>query len=196
MTTQNELEAFLQNMTDYDFMCGILDHLLSKSYSFIESYSPDGVVYNRKAIVLNNLGYICNDEEGIFFILGNVPVVNYAGHVNIAALDENLYEYDVEADDWDDYEDDEQLTNPFVVFRWNTIVEAVESGKRSEIYPIINHCMKVFTMLSEYFFEYMDSTMCSNFEGGDITDNTLEKAFISFVKFVNTTIIPKMEEKA
>lgn len=182
-------------MTDYDFMCGALDHLLSKSYIFIESYSPNGVVYNRKAVVLNNLGYICKDEKGIFFILGNVPVVDHTGHVNIGGLDDTFYEYDVELDDWVNYGDDEQLKEEFVMFRWSTIVKAIASGKSSEIYPILNHCMKVFMILKDYLFEYVE-VMGDTFEGGEITDDTLEQAFISFVEFVNTTIIPKMEEKA
>ncbi|NWK51976.1 hypothetical protein HYG89_05260 [Acinetobacter sp. SwsAc5] len=197
MTTQAELMAFLQDMDDSDFMIGVLDHLYSKKFSNCENYSQEGVVESRMAILLNNLGYIFPfsfwGEDDYLFVLGRVEVENYLGIADIPSLGDNLIGmYEDALDEWEEIEEGEPLEYSFTMFQWSKVSQAAASGKRVDIYPILNHFMKIFMQLNDYFIEYRDGVMFFNFEADVITDETLEQAFISFVEFVNTVVIPKI----
>lgn len=194
MITQSELQNFLQEMNDDDFMCGVLDHLLSRIFTCFETYAWEGHVSSRMAIVMYNLGYIYPlGDDDFVLILGRPPLVEHSEIINLQTLGDRLLDsYGYQLDEWAEL-DDELPEEEFSLFTWSKVAQAAASGKRDEIYPVLNHFMKIFRYLSNYFLEYMEVTMCVNFEGGEITDKTLENAFISFVEFVNQSVLPKLK---
>lgn len=195
MTTQAELNAFIQEMTDSDFICAVLDHLISHNFSICESYDPDGQVYSRSAILMNGLAHLTHHKNKDFILcLGKLPTVNQAEIINLPSLYDTITElYGAGLDEWQmTGEDDELVYTDFTVLSWQSLVDAAASGKRPDLYPILNVFMKLFTRYTDYFLEYSDITMMCNFEGDVITDKTLENAFISFVNFVQERVIPKL----
>lgn len=195
MTTQAELNAFIQEMTDSDFMCGILDHLLAHNFSICESYDPDGQVYSRSAILMNGLAHLTHHKNTDFILcIGKLPIANEAETINWPSLYDTITElYGEGLDEWQmTGENDELVYTDFTILSWQSLVDAIASGKRPDLYHILNVFMKLFTRYTDYFLEYSDITMMCNFEGGVITDKTLENAFIHFVNFVQERVIPKL----
>lgn len=195
MTTPSELAEFIESMIEEDFVLGTLDHFHNPTFTFCESYGPDGDVYHRIAVLMNGLCYLTlNDEDEFVLILGRPPLEDDSGIVDLTKLMDRIEMFGVDINDWSHTGDDEPA-DEFSIYSWPLLIDAAESGKRDDIRPILSHFMNVFACHQDYFIQYMDECGCSYFESDFVSDGTFEVAFIKFIKFIQATIIPKFEIK-
>ena len=205
MDVDPNLDALVQTLVDSvfegDYIFGIHDLLHSRHLVLLDSYDYEGKLYSRSAVLLNGICHITvspdNDCDYILS-LGALPFVE-EGIVNDWSVLPDRIDLLAESclDEWQDRMDGEELFyRNFSCFSLDQLVLAAESGERNEIYPILNMFMEIFQHYSDVFIESIDNSFGSNFEGDEMTDETLENAFITFIKFIKDKVIPKLNLSA
>lgn len=199
MAINPDVDNAIALMFEHSYVLGIHEMMYSKQYVLLDSYDEDDALYSRSAVLLNNLCHITPDGEGGFILsLGafpfseDYPVNTYQG------LAENI-SHSAESclDEWQDRNvEDPLFFENFACFSWDQVAQAVQIGERTEIEPILNTFMAVFRHYTSTFMEYSDEVLISNFDGDDLTDGTLEAAFMAFVKFIQDKIMPKLSQSA
>lgn len=195
------LDALVQTLADSvfedDYILGIHDLLHSRHFVFLDSYDYDGKLYSRSAVLLNGICHITvnpNYDCDYILSLGALPFVE-EGVVNDWRFLSDRINLVAESclDEWQDRIDGEELFyKNFSCFSMDQLVLAANSGKRDEIYPILNLFMEIFQHYSDVFIEHTDYSLGSNFTEDKMTDETLEKGFITFIQFINEMVIPKL----
>lgn len=199
------LDALVQTLVDSvfegDYIFGIHDLLHSRHLVLLDSYDYEGKLYSRSAVLLNGICHITvspdNDCDYILS-LGALPFVE-EGIVNDWSVLPDRIDLLAESclDEWQDRIDGEEMFyGIFSCFSMDQLVLAAESGKRDEIYPILNLFMEIFQHYSDVFIQYANDSFGGNFTEDDMTDETLENAFITFIKFINEKVIPKLNLSA
>ena len=205
MDVDPNLDALVQTLVDSvfegDYIFGIHDLLHSRHLVLLDSYDYEGKLYSRSAVLLNGICHITvspdNDCDYILS-LGALPFVE-EGVVNDWSILSDRIDLLAESclDEWQDRIDGEEMFyRNFSCFSLDQLVLAAESGKRDEIYPILNLFMEIFQHYSDVFIQYANDSFGGNFTEDDMTDETLENAFITFIKFINEKVIPKLNLSA
>lgn len=205
MDVDPNLDALVQTLVDSvfegDYIFGIHDLLHSRHLVLLDSYDYEGKLYSRSAVLLNGICHITvspdNDCDYILS-LGALPFVE-EGIVNDWSVLPDRIDLLAESclDEWQDRIDGEEMFyGNFSCFSMDQLVLTAESGKRDEIYPILNLFMEIFQHYSDVFIQYANDSFGGNFTEDDMTDETLENAFITFIKFINEKVIPKLNLSA
>lgn len=199
------LDAFVQSLVnsvfEEDYIFGIHDLLYSRHLALLDSYDYEGKLYSRSAVLLNGICHITVHPDydcDYILSLGALPFLE-EGVVNDWSVLSDRIDLLAESclDEWQDRMDGEELFyRNFSCFSLDQLVLAAESGERNEIYPILNMFMEIFQHYSDVFIESTDNSFGSNFEGDEMTDETLENAFITFIKFIKDKVIPKLNLSA
>lgn len=191
------VQSLVESVFEGDYLFGIHDLLHSRHFVFLDSYDYDGKLYSRSAVLLNGICHITvNPDYDCDYILslGALPFIEEGAVNDWRFLSEKI---DLVAesclDEWIERDEDEELFHGnFSCFSMDQLVLAAESGKREEIYPILTVFMEIFQHYSDVFIEHTDYSLGSNFTEDEMTDETLEKAFITFIQFINEMVIPKL----
>ena len=195
------LDAFVQSLVDSvfeaDYIFGIHDLLYSRHLALLDSYDYEGNLYSRSAVLLNGICHITVHPDydcGYILSLGALPFVEEGVVNDWSMLSDQINLLAGSClDEWQDRIDGEELFyGNFSCFSIDQLVLAAESGKRDEIYPILNLFMDIFQHYSDVFIQYTNDSFGGNFTEDDMTDETLEKAFITFIKFIKDKVIPKL----
>lgn len=195
------VQSLIDSVFESDYISGIHDLLHSKHLVLLDSYDYKGKIYSRSAVLLNGICHITvNPDYDCDYILslGALPFLE-EGVVNDWSVLSDRIDLLAESclDEWQDRMDGEELFyRNFSCFSLDQLVLAAESGERNEIYPILNMFMEIFQHYSDVFIESIDNSFGSNFEGDEMTDETLENAFITFIKFIKDKVIPKLNLSA
>lgn len=195
------VQSLIDSVFESDYISGIHDLLHSKHLVLLDSYDYKGKIYSRSAVLLNGICHITvNPDYDCDYILslGALPFLE-EGVVNDWSVLSDRIDLLAESclDEWQDRMDGEELFyRNFSCFSMDQLVLAAESGERNEIYPILNLFMEIFQHYSDVFIESTDNSFGSNFEGDEMTDETLENAFITFIKFIKDKVIPKLNLSA
>lgn len=205
MDVDPNLDAFVQSLVnsvfEEDYIFGIHDLLYSRHLALLDSYDYEGKLYSRSAVLLNGICHITVHPDydcDYILSLGALPFLE-EGVVNDWSVLSDRIDLLAESclDEWQDRMDGEELFyRNFSCFSLDQLVLAAESGERNEIYPILNMFMEIFQHYSDVFIESTDNSFGSNFEGDEMTDETLENAFITFIKFIKDKVIPKLNLSA
>lgn len=188
--------AIANIVLDHDYLLGIHEMLHSKNFVFLDSYHEDGELYSRSAVLMNGLCHITSDDNyGFIVSLGALPFIEENAVHDWSILPDQISMCAESCiDEWEVKMQDEALYfQNYTCFSLDQLVEAANSGKRAEIFPILSVFMEVFGHYSDVIMELSDGFAWSNFEGDELTDETLEAAFCSFVQFIQNSLIPKMK---
>ena len=197
MVINPDVDSAIALMFEHGYVLGIHEMMYSKQYTLLDSFDEDDALYSRSAVLMNSLCHITPDGEGGFILsLGAFPFgEDYP--VNIFhGLEENISNCASSClDEWQDRNVEDPLYyENFTCFSWDQVAQAVQIGERTEIEPILNTFIAVFSHYSSTFLEYSDEVLISNFDGDDLTDESLEAAFMTFVKFIQDKIMPKLSQ--
>lgn len=201
MDIEHQLESLIQSLVDSvfegDYIFGIHDLLHSRHLVFLDSYDYEGKLYSRSAVLLNGICHITvhSDYDCDYILsLGALPFIE-EGAVNDWRSLSNQIDLVAESclDEWQDRMDGEELFyGNFSCFSMDKLIYTAESKERVEIKPILSTFLEIFSQYSDVFIEHTDNAMFSNFTEDVMTDETLEIAFITFIKFINEKVIPKL----
>lgn len=195
------VQSLIDSVFESDYISGIHNLLHSRHLVLLDSCAYDGKIYSRSAVLLNGICHITvNPDYDCDYILslGALPFLE-EGVVNDWSVLSDRIDLLAESclDEWQDRMDGEELFyQNFSCFSLDQLVLAAESGERNEIYPILNMFMEIFQHYSDVFIESIDNSFGSNFEEDEMTDETLENAFITFIKFIKDKVIPKLNLSA
>lgn len=193
------IQSIAYSVFEEDFLIGIHELLYARHLVFLDSYSYDGALLSRSAVLLNGLCHITvNVDYDCDFILslGALPFIEEGGVYDWRVLSEKI---DMLAesclDEWEERMEGETLFNEnFTCFSLDKLIYAAESEEREEIQPILSTFMEVFPHYFDVFTEYADQDLNSHFDSDVITDETLEAAFIAFITFIKEKVLPKLTQ--
>ncbi len=178
--SQEELAMALlvKEIIETDYMDGVFYFFEQQKFDLVTSYSVDKnnneVCTSKLAVIGNGLLTLinCPDNELILYF-GAVTWGENGPLMDLTTNAELIFEH-------------EDLDECSIAFEY--LKEGLENHDILEIHLL--HLMAYFNDLSDHFAEYSGYVMPGFYE---LTDRALEEQFKTFIKFLDTRVVPKLK---